>query len=89
MQSRRYADNPLDAAVFSRLAVLVIVFSKKPVFRYGLGEYVYRISDLYRFSLWLKGAVQTVRQSDRATYTSDLKKTIEILVMKKTYSHGF
>ena len=33
--------------------------NKIPVFRYGLGECVYRISGLYLFSLWPNGAVQT------------------------------
>ena len=41
---------------------------KKTVYRYGLGECVYQIKGLYRFSLWPKGAVQTNRQSLRPTY---------------------
>ena len=37
--------------------------NKKHDFTYGLGECVYQISVLYRFSLWLKGAVQTHKQT--------------------------
>ena len=33
--------------------------NKKHVFRYGLGECLYRISGLYLFSLWPKCAVET------------------------------
>ena len=41
---------------------------KKHIFRYGLGECVYRISGLYLFSMGPKGAVQTDKQSHRHTF---------------------
>ena len=42
--------------------------NKKPVFRYGLGECVYQISGLYRFSLWPKGVAKTDQQTHIAIY---------------------
>ena len=53
-QSRRYADNPRDTAVYQGQRPSGSLFrknktNKEPVFRYGLGEYVYLISGLYLF----------------------------------------
>ena len=45
----RYEENPRDTAVFEASGSHCHFF-EKTVFRYGLGEWVYQISGLYRFS---------------------------------------
>ena len=63
----RYEENPRDAAV----SLGQIFPKKKHVFRYGLGECVYQISGLYRFSF---GQDKTTEWQTHI-YTSELKRT--------------
>ena len=74
-QSRRYAENPRDTAVFRGWRPPGTFFRKNKKPRYGIGEFVYQILGLYRCGQ--KAPYRQTTQQQSHIFTSENRNILE------------